>query len=41
VGEVELDIGDLLEKPIKISDDKLTFIAQYLSDSTVLKKRKI
>jgi energy-converting hydrogenase B subunit L len=41
VGEVELDIGDLLEKPIKISDDKLTFIAQYLSDSTVLKKRGV
>jgi energy-converting hydrogenase B subunit L len=41
VGEVELDIGELLEKPIKISDDKLAFIAQYLSDSTVIKKRKI
>lgn len=41
VGEVELDITKLLEKPIKISDDKLAFIAQYLSDSTVLKKRKI
>lgn len=41
VGEVELDIRDLLEKPIKISDDKLTFIAQYLSDSTVLKKRGV
>lgn len=41
VGEVELDISELLEKPIKISDDKLAFIAQYLSDSTVLKKRKI
>lgn len=41
VGDVELDVGELLEKPIKISDDKLTFIAQYLSDSTVLKKRKI
>ncbi|HEY0195955.1 MAG TPA: 4Fe-4S dicluster domain-containing protein [Methanobacterium sp.] len=41
VGEVELDIAELLEKPIKISDDKLAFIAQYLSDATVLKKRKI
>ena len=41
VGDVKLDVGELLEKPIKISDDKLTFIAQYLSDSTVLKKRKI
>ena len=40
VGEVEPDIEELLQKPIKISDDKLAFIAQYLSDSTVLKKRK-
>jgi energy-converting hydrogenase B subunit L len=40
VGEVKIDIGELLEKPIKISDDKLTFIAQYLSDASVLKKRK-
>jgi energy-converting hydrogenase B subunit L len=40
VGEVELDISELLEKPLKISDDKIAFIAQYLSDSTVLKKRK-
>ena len=40
VGEVQLDIKELLEKPIKISDDKLAFIAQYLSDSTVLKKRQ-
>lgn len=40
VGEVELEISELLEKPIKISDDKIAFIAQYLSDSTVLKKRK-
>jgi len=40
VGEVELHISELLEKPIKISDDKIAFIAQYLSDSTVLKKRK-
>ena len=40
VGEVESDISQLLEKPIKISDDKIAFIAQYLSDSTVLKKRK-
>ncbi|HTX61383.1 MAG TPA: 4Fe-4S dicluster domain-containing protein [Methanobacterium sp.] len=41
VGEVELeDMEKLLEKPIKISDDKLAFIAQYLSDSTVLKKRR-
>jgi len=29
-----------VERPIKISDDKLAFISQYLSDSTILKKRK-
>lgn len=41
VGKVKLeDMEELLGKPIKISDDKLAFIAQYLSDSTVLKKRK-
>ena len=40
VGEVELNMEELLQKPIKISDDKLAFIAQYLSDSTVLRKRK-
>ncbi|MGA2676427.1 MAG: 4Fe-4S dicluster domain-containing protein [Methanobacterium sp.] len=40
VGEATSDISQLLEKPVKISDDKIAFIAQYLSDSTVLKKRK-
>lgn len=40
VGEVELDLIELLEKPIKISDDKLVFISQYLSDSTIIKKRE-
>jgi len=40
VGEVELDISKLLEKPVKISDDKIAFISQYLADSTIIKKRK-
>jgi energy-converting hydrogenase B subunit L len=40
VGEVKLNLAELLERPIKISDDKLAFISQYLSDSTILKKRK-
>ncbi|MGO9388049.1 MAG: 4Fe-4S dicluster domain-containing protein [Methanobacterium sp.] len=40
VGGATSDISMLLEKPVKISDDKIAFIAQYLSDSTVLKKRK-
>jgi energy-converting hydrogenase B subunit L len=40
VGVVESDISKLLEQPVKISDDKIAFISQYLSDSTILKKRK-
>lgn len=40
VGEVELDISQLLEKPVKISEDKIAFISQYLADSTILKKRQ-
>lgn len=40
VGQPESDISTLLEKPVKISDDKLAFISQFLSDSTVLRKRK-
>jgi len=37
---VESDISELLDKPVKISDDKVAFISQYLADSTILKKRK-
>ena len=40
VGDIELDIASALEQPFKISDDKLKFIAQYLSDKTVLKNRE-
>ncbi len=40
VGVVESDISKLLEKPVKISKDKIAFIAQFLSDSTIIKKRK-
>jgi len=40
VGVVESDISKLLEKPVKISDDKVAFISQYLADSTIIKKRK-
>ncbi|MBM4241571.1 MAG: 4Fe-4S dicluster domain-containing protein [Euryarchaeota archaeon] len=40
VGVVELDIGELLEEPVKISDDKIAFISQFLADSTILKKRE-
>ena len=40
VGDQEVDIESALEQPFKISDDKLKFIAQYLSDNTVLKNRE-
>ena len=40
VGDQEVDIESALEHPFKISDDKLKFIAQYLSDNTVLKNRE-
>jgi|ERR1039458_7385769 energy-converting hydrogenase B subunit L len=40
VGIVESDISQLLKQPVKISDDKIAFISQYLSDSAILKKRK-
>jgi len=37
VGEVELNLEENMNKPFKISEDKLAFISQYLSDKTVLK----
>ena len=40
VGDQEVDITDTLNKPFKISDEKLKVIAQYLSDNTVLKNRE-
>ena len=40
VGDQEVNVADTLEKPFKISDEKLKFIAQYLSDNTVLKNRE-
>jgi energy-converting hydrogenase B subunit L len=40
VGIVESDISQLLEKPVKISEDKIAFISQYLVDSTILRKRE-
>lgn len=39
VGVVEEDIKELLKKPVKISDDKIAFISQYLSDNAVIRKR--
>ena len=40
VGDQEVDIASAIEQPFKISDDKLKFIAQYLSDKTVLKNQE-
>jgi len=40
VGDVNPDIKELLEKPIKISEDKIAFISQYLSDNAVIRKRE-
>ena len=36
VGEINVDTSELLEEPIKISHDKIAFIAQYLSDKSLL-----
>ena len=40
VGDQEVDVAEMLDKPFKISDDKLKFIAQYLSDNSVLRNRE-
>ena len=40
VGDQEVDVSEFIEQPFKISDDKLKFIAQYLSDSTILKNKE-
>ncbi|MCK9151450.1 4Fe-4S binding protein [Methanobacterium alcaliphilum] len=40
VGVVDSDVKDMLEKPVKISDDKLAFISQFLSDKTIIKKKQ-
>ena len=40
VGEVQLDLKAMMDQPVKVSDDKLSFISQFLSDKTILKNRK-
>ncbi|MDL2246029.1 4Fe-4S binding protein [Methanobrevibacter sp. OttesenSCG-928-K11] len=40
VGDFDVDVSELIEEPIKISDDKVEFISQYLSDKTILKNKK-
>ena len=41
VGEVDVVPQDLINKPFKIPEEKVAFIAQYLSDKTVIKNKKI
>ena len=40
VGIVDLEISKLLDEPVKISDDKIAFISQYLCRFNNIKKRK-
>jgi len=40
VGEFEINTKDLIEEPFKISEDKIEFISQFLSDKTILKNKK-
>ena len=40
VGDQEVNIESKINEPFKISDDKLKFIAQYISDRTVLENKK-
>ena len=40
VGEVNPDINELLDKPMKISDDKIAYISKFLSDTAVIRKRE-
>ena len=40
VGDFEVDVSSKINEPIKISEDKLKYISQYLSDQTILKNKK-
>ncbi|MDR2873411.1 MAG: 4Fe-4S binding protein [Methanobrevibacter sp.] len=37
VGEVSLKLDELMNQPVKISEDKLKFISQFLSDKNIIK----
>ncbi|MBQ2962435.1 4Fe-4S binding protein [Methanobrevibacter sp.] len=41
VGEIHIDTSELLEEPIKISQEKISFIAQYLSDKSLLSENVV
>ncbi|MDR2829582.1 MAG: 4Fe-4S dicluster domain-containing protein [Methanobrevibacter sp.] len=36
VGKVELKFSELMDQPVKISEDKLAFISKFLSDENVI-----
>ncbi|GAA5818063.1 MAG: energy-converting hydrogenase B subunit L [Methanobrevibacter sp. CfCl-M3] len=40
VGEVSLKLNELMTQPVKISEDKIKFIAQFLSNNNVIKNNK-
>lgn len=40
VGEQHIEVSDLLNMPVKISEDKLKVISKYLSDKTIVKNKK-
>jgi energy-converting hydrogenase B subunit L len=40
VGDINPDIKELLEKPVKISEDKIVYISKFLSDNAVIRKRE-
>lgn len=40
VGDITIDTKELIEKPFRISQDKLEFISQYLSDKTIIKNQE-
>ncbi len=41
VGDSDIDPNNLMTQPIKISEDKMAFIAQYISDKSVLSQKNI
>ncbi|MDR2623882.1 MAG: 4Fe-4S dicluster domain-containing protein [Methanobrevibacter sp.] len=40
VGKVELKLSELMDQPVKISEDKIAFISQFLSDKTIIENNK-
>lgn len=40
VGNQHVDVSDLIDQPVKISEDKLKVISKYLSDKTILKTKE-